>query len=447
MRSPRIGGPEPEPVQTAVEHFAFFEAMAELVEQIERDGYRAEDAEHMQPYLELLAGLLTMRLVDRWVTGVTGGSPPTLRELQSARKAVRDVNAGPIRTALGGVLRALTDSWGAPSRHVGAHAFAYGQLLEDQLAVGMAADVQRSVIACAQASGDEELLPKVYLSLGNSYRIEGRLSEAERAFGRAGATANLVRDDYSALLSRHGLAYVVWQRGNLPRAGAMLDALVQDIEALMPRAPALRDVWCKAKHDRGNIMIVRGDFTRGIADVSNVLDVTTDPNIRGRLLNDLGYAFLMIGCRGAARNAYQLTLATTTERMIQVVVRMNLMDMAREDGEETVFERWRRELASESLPPHRETQFLVNTAEGLYRFGRRDAARDAIVRALVLAERHQYNEYLIKAEALQAEIEGGPWTPGTGAPATDARPASPAVAKVVDRLRLMRQCTTMTPCM
>src|SRR5579872_3974015 len=105
-----------EPLLPAVEHYAFFDALGTIVERSQRAGMSAEQAEGLPAYRAALAGLLTVRLLDRWVSGVVGGSAPSLRDLQSARTVVRACEPGPVRNALEAVVRAVQHSWGAASQ-------------------------------------------------------------------------------------------------------------------------------------------------------------------------------------------------------------------------------------------------------------------------------------------------------------------------------------------
>src|SRR5579862_7019550 len=98
-------------------HLAFFETAGEQTE--EQPSYRAA-----------VAGLLSMRLVDRWVMTASGERPATLRELESVRRAIELVEAGPIREVLRNLDAALTTSWGKFARQVPVVLSAYAGLLK-----------------------------------------------------------------------------------------------------------------------------------------------------------------------------------------------------------------------------------------------------------------------------------------------------------------------------
>jgi tetratricopeptide (TPR) repeat protein len=424
-----------------VEHFAFFDALSAIIDRTERAGLNADEAEATPGYRLVMAGLLTLRLVDRWVAAIPGGGMPGLRELQGARRAVRACDASPTRNALDALIRAMLDAWGVASADVGAQAFAYARLLQDEQAWGLAADAYQSVVNCSEAAGDAGLEPVAFLQMGVCFRTAGQFAEAEKAYGRAGTKATLLHDEYHALLSRIGAANVVANRGNLPRAEALLDGIIKEAEARVPGAPALIEVIARAKHDRGVVMCDRGDPARATVDLFDALEAYTEPQRRTRALCDLAGALAALGARGAARDAYHICLASQQSRDVRWNIQTNLLEIAHLEGEETVFERWRRELADVDLPPRLRGYFLLYSGRGLYQFGRIDAARAALAGALVVGERYQLNELVIRADEALVAIDRNERLPASQA----AVPSTPGVAHIVDRLRAMcaRQPTTV----
>ena len=359
-----------------VEHFVFFEALGAIVDRTERGGLSAEDAEAVPEYRLVLAGLLTLRLVDGWVAAVAeGGEAPSLKHIASAQRAVGACEASPVRNALEALVTAMTESWGAASSEVSAQAFAYARLLQDDSAWAIAADAYQSVVACSDASHDAGLVPVALLNMAACLRTCGRLTDADRAYARALEAATAAGDTYHALLSRIGAANAVANRGNLPRAEALLEAIIRETEALVPGAPGLMDVIARAKHDRGVVLVDRGDPARATDDFFDAFEAYTEPKRRTRALVDLANALTALGAHAAARDAFHLSLGATADREVRWVVSINLLELAQLDGEETVFERWRRDIGDADLPPRLRAYYLLYSGFGLYRFGRPDAAR------------------------------------------------------------------------
>ena len=420
---------------TALEHFAFFDALGTIVDRTERSGFRAEEAESTPEYRVVLAGLLTLRLVDAWIDAVLeGGDPPDLKQIASVTRAVDDCEISPVHNALDALVTAMVHSWGVASPEIGAQAFAYARLLQDESAWGIAADAYQSVVGCAEAAKDPGLVPLAYLYMGACLRTSSKFTDAEKAYARAGEVATELGDDYHALLSRVGAANVAANRGNLPRAEALFDGIIRETEALAPHAPALVEVLARAKHDRGVVVLGRGDPARATDDFFAAFEAYVEPQRRTRALVDLANALMVLGAHPAARDAFHLCLGTTTDREVRWIVQLNLLDLAQLDGEETVFERWRRELEAVGLPPRLRAHYLLTAGHGLHRFGRIDAARAALAGALVVAERHELGEIVMRADAALAAIDRNERLPVTEV----TLPNASGVARIVDRLRVMR---------
>jgi hypothetical protein len=141
-----------------------------------------------------------------------------------------------------------------------------------------------------------------------------------------------------------------------------------------------------------------------------------------------------LGAHAAARDAYHLSLAATTDNEVRAVVTINLLDLAHLEGEEKVFERWRRELADMDLPPRLRAYFLLYSGFGLYKFGRAEGARAALAGALAIAEKLELGAVVMRADAALTAIDRRERLPVTDV----SSPSAPGVARIVDRLRVMR---------
>jgi hypothetical protein len=178
----------------------------------------------------------------------------------------------------------------------------------------------------------------------------------------------------------------------------------------------------------------RGDPARATDDFFDAFEAYVEPQRRTRALVDLANALTALGAHAAARDAFHLCLGSTTDREVRWIVQLNLLELAQLDGEETVFERWRRELADVDLPPRLRAHFLLFAGHGLYRFGRTDAARTALAGALVVAERYELGEVVMRADAALSAIDRNERLPVTDV----TLPSAIGVARIVDRLRVMR---------
>jgi tetratricopeptide (TPR) repeat protein len=409
--------------QPPLAHLAFFEAAGDLTE--DQPAYRAA-----------VAGLLAMRLVDRWVLAGAGDRPPTLRELEAVRRAIAQVDDGPVREILRSLDAALTTSWGRLARHVPVVLAAYAGILRKEGLFACAADVYSAVAAVAPLCDGKELVPSAYLDMGYCYRmIGGRLIEAERAYRRAGAIANLQGDEYNALLSRIGMASIQVNRGNLPAAQETLDTLIMEIgsRSILVDGP-LKDVLARARHDRGVVAYQRKDFQSAAAFFHAAVNDYSDEMRRTTALCDLGTAMVDLGLPDAANDAYLVVYRTSPNTHWHAIAGLNLMRLAFLRDQETVFERYRQELAVGLAAPQ-EAAYNQLVGEGLHRFGREDAARDALTRAVEIATRCQLNQIRLESEALLTEIVLGRRPKATF---IEVEPP-PLVRSVVHALRDMRE--------
>jgi hypothetical protein len=387
MQTSDVGSAQPP-----LAHLAFFEAAGEQTEA--QPAYRAA-----------VAGLLAMRLVDRWVLAGAGDRPPTLRELEAVRRAIEYVDDGPVREVLRNLDAALTTSWGELARHVPVVLAAYAGILRKEGEFACAADVYASVASVAPLCAGKDLVPPAYLEMAYCFRqIGGRLVEAERAYRRAGAIANLQGDEYNALLSRVGLANVHTDRGNLPMAQDTLDALIKEISTRpSPIDGPLKDVLARARHDRGVVAYQRKDYQTAAAFFHAAINDYSDDLRKNLALNDLATALVDLGLPTAARDAYLVVYRTAPDAYQRWTAGLNLMRLAFLCDQETVFERYRQELATD-LPARKEAEYHQIVGEGLHRFGRDEAARQAIARAVDIATTYQLNQIRLESEALLTEI-------------------------------------------
>lgn len=410
--------------QPPLAHLAFFEAAGEQTE--EQPAYRAA-----------VAGLLAMRLVDRWVLAGAGDRPSTLRELEAVRRAIESVDDGPVREVLRNLDAALTTSWGQLARHVPVILAAYAGILRKDGEFACAADVYSSVASIAPLCGGKELVPPAYLDMGYCFRqIGGRLVEAERAYRRAGAVANLQGDEYNALLSRIGLANVHIDRGNLPMAQDTLDALIKEISTRpSPIDGPLKDVLARARHDRGVVAYRRKDFQGAAAYFHAAINDYSDDSRKHGALCDLGTAMVDLGLPDAAHDAYVVVYRTAQDLYWRATAGLNLMRLAFLRDQETVFERYRQALAID-LPAMHEASYHQLVGEGLHRFGRDEAAREALTRAVDIGTRYQLNQIRLESEALLTEIVLGRRSRTTF---VEVAPPPPLMQPVVRSLRDMRE--------
>ena len=162
-----------------------------------------------------------------------------------------------------------------------------------------------------------------------------------------------------------------------------------------------------ALHARGGVAHARGDYELTIRFAYEALEKTSSPEARDRVLGDIASTFVNLGVRSAARDALLLLAATAQAQYSRWLATINLIEIAALDRCEPVFEQYRRELLDAPLPPSLEVWYHVHVGEGYRAFGRLDAARAALARAVDIAARHQLNQVLFKAESELRDIDAG----------------------------------------
>jgi tetratricopeptide (TPR) repeat protein len=374
----------PGPI-THGEHLAFLEVLGSM---------RANDAR----WTPTMAGFVTVRLVDKWGEALRGWLAPRPSEVAAVRDAIDKVAAGPARNALTAIVDAITQSWGRRRSQVSARLLAYAGLLYDSNEWALAADIYRTFLALTPSEPDARLVMHAWQSIGWCEIWLGRYAEAQTAHETARALASCGDERYLELAAEHGLAMVMFRRGNLPQADARFAAVVAECEKHVAEFPALANVLAVALHDQGNAAVRRGDLDRAFALFARALDESCDQKERDRILSDVAVAFMEMGVLDTARRAFHVVELTTQDATQRWIACLNLMYLATLDGSETVFERYRQAIAREPLPPRLAVSYQINLGEGLRRFGRERQARQAFDRAVVLAERHQLNRELIEAE-------------------------------------------------
>jgi len=280
---------------------------------------------------------------------------------------------------------------------------------------------------------DADIVVAANMQLGACLRVLAEWGEAAIAYTTAGQIAALTGDVMNVLRARLAEANLAMDRGNLPQAEAILDETIRGATE-----SGQAHIRAMAIQDRGIVAQHRGDLELAVRLGYEAVNGFHDQVARDRAMVDLAAAFLRMGLRSAARDANLILAATAQEHYTRWVATINLMEIASLDGSETVFEQYRRELASADLPAGLAAYYYYYVGQGFRLFERFEAAKTALERAIEIAARHQLNEVLIKAEQCLKEIRDG----GVIIIASAAEP-SPAVAEVADAVREMRALAGM----
>jgi tetratricopeptide (TPR) repeat protein len=377
------------------------------------------------------AGLVVLRLVDTWLENGTNRSDVewSVRSVRCAIEAMSDGTT--IRTILDRVVDALEE--GKPDFHVVVTPLmAYGKALEYDAQWTLAVDVYQSVLAHLHPMEDSDASIAAHLRLGQCYRHLNRIDDATDAFETAATVATVAGDMVGVLRARIGEAQIARTHGNLPRAAAILDETIG-----RATGAEMREVRSRALHDRSGVATLSGQYDLAIRLGYEALEHSESPTERDRILSDIAGAFLTLGVFSAATDAYLVLSVTAQEQYIRWSATLNLLEIASETGSEVLFELYRRQLQTQSLPPFLSTGFELNVGKGYRRFGAPDKARTHLERTIALATEHDFSQFLFEAEAELSRLREPIFVRTTAAMSLD-------VQEVADALRELRASASVS---
>jgi hypothetical protein len=99
-----------------------------------------------------------------------------------------------------------------------------------------------------------------------------------------------------------------------------------------------------------------------------------------------------------ARDANLLLTATAQTQWVRWQATVNLLELAAQDGMQEVFDAYAGQLRKAALGPVLRSYFLLFLGEGLERFGRYEAAEQALTEAVDYAAANQIFAVTFKAE-------------------------------------------------
>lgn len=378
-------------------HLAFFEELAALDE---------SDAE----WRSVTAGLVVLRLVDAWMEEGAHCTTADAWGLRAVRAAIEEMPAGAAaRAILRSVVDAMEESAVPDMSAVAPRLLAYGASLEYDARYALAADVYRAVIAHTHPVEESDIATAAYFQLAFCLRTSGNRAAAADAYRVAGEIALTSNDFVGVLRARIGDAKIAIERGNLPRAEELLDQTIAE-----SAQRGFDDIHSRALHDRSAVAFFRGDYGTAVKFAYDALQSNPNTADRDRILSDLATSFMKLGVLSAARDAYLVLSVTAREQFTRWIATINLMELASHNGSETLFERYRRELAEASLPPMLSVDYNIQAGEGYQRLRRTDLARGYLQRALSIASDHNFNQLVFYVEeALQRVASPAPVAPVT----------------------------------
>jgi tetratricopeptide (TPR) repeat protein len=350
--------------QPTLRHLAFFDELSRLDESDE--GWR-----------EVAAGLVVLRLIDRWLEE---GSSVVAADAWGHASVVSAIDEIPVGRPVRGMLRSVVDAMvadGTPSfRAVAPRLMAYARGLDFDAKWTLAIDVYHTVISFSEPLEDSDTVIAAHLRLGFCLRQAGEIDPSAAAYGIAGRLAEQTGDMMGVLRARIGDAKAAIVRGNLPRGEMILDQAIEDAGQ-----HSLLGVESMALQDRAGVAALRGDYELAIRLGYRALPNTESERNRDRILHDVAVSFHRLGVRSAARDAFLVLTATSQDQYVRWSATIHLMLIAAEGGIGPVFERFRLDLTSEQLPPALRAEFELGAGRGYLALSDFEAASSWLERA------------------------------------------------------------------
>jgi len=387
------------------------------------------------------AGLVTLRLLDSWLVH----GPSVIARGDRGRRAVDAAieelaRSDTERQLLANIVAAMHRAPQPAVVHLAAPLLAYAHALQVRAAWVLAADVYESVLeecGCAAVEPARCDLPAAAtaaLRLGSCHRQLGDRARAAEAYAMAEVMGARADDIYTVLKAQLGRAKLTVDRGNLPEAEELCDAVI----AAAAKA-GFTDIRAEARYERAHVAARRGQAALAASLAFQSWTETTDPMERDRVLVGLASALADVGHREAARDANLLLAAQACDPSTRWVATINLIELAALDHRQIDFLRHRRALERVPLPPPLAGYYHLYVAQGYRTFGQVDRARRALDQAIAIAEEHKLNELLIRAETLKSaeEREDRTVRSRTAAPAAGEEVALVQVAEAIRGAREM----------
>jgi tetratricopeptide (TPR) repeat protein len=371
------------PSAGGLSHGAFFRRVAEI----------SEDTS--PTWREMTAGLLTLRLIDRWAARNVTGRAPSVKEYVLVRRAIDDVDDDRVHQVLLKMTDAMrefaTDDVGSIPKLL----FAYGLLLEEGREWPLAVDVYETLLEQAHRPDEHEGIPLVYLRLGLCHRRLGRLCQASAIYQRGLRVARMLCDTTGALRIRVSEADLAMEQGDLDTATDILDEVIAEAD---PDREADRETRARACHERGAIAMRLGQYEGAAPLLYEAFAGYDDTRSQVRALADLASALSALGARSGARDALHLLYDMTEQPDIRLNAAIHLLRLAGEDGDLATFEEWRHAIESGPMGTRLKAQFYHRLGEGYQRLGQPSTASLAYRVLAMMARSNDLKDYAARAD-------------------------------------------------
>ena len=351
----------------------------------------------------VFAGLSVLRLVDMYGSTVPSSGPANWAQLHAVRTAIEEMSEG---DAVRGVLTCVLEEITTRSKvddTVCAALMGYGRALDYEASWGLATDVFSTVAALAKPERNARLAVEANVAVGGTARRDGDWETSARAYSQAAYIADTLGDRPGVLTVQVGIANTYLAKGNLPQAETILDDVI-----IQARDQDFPEIQSLALHSRASLAHRRSEHAEGLRLAHEAFSLASKPSDRDFILEDIAALFTELGLRDSARDAHLILATTAQSKLVRWTSTLNLMELASIDGLQDSFNSYAHELAKAPMGAWIRSHYLLFLGEGLSRFGRQDAAIEALEEAQRFAESNQIHQIAFKAQDALLEVRSTP---------------------------------------
>jgi tetratricopeptide (TPR) repeat protein len=351
----------------------------------------------------VFAGLSVLRLVDTYDPACPSRTSANWAQVHAVRTAIEDMSEG---DAVRGVLNCLLEEITTRNKvddTVCIALMGYGRVLDYEASWALSTDVFSTVASVVRPERNARLAVEALIAMGGSARRNGDWETSARAYSQAAYIADTMGDLPGVLTVQVGIANTYLAKGNLPQAQTILDDVI-----VQARDQEFPDVQAVALHSRAALAQRRGEPAEGLKLAYEALGLTTKHPEKDQILEDIAGLFTELGMHSAARDSHLILAATAQAKLTRWLATVNLMELASLDGMEDAFDGYARELARAPLGAWVRSHYLLFLGEGFERFGREEAAIDALSEAARFAESNQIHQTAFKAQAALERARSAP---------------------------------------
>jgi tetratricopeptide (TPR) repeat protein len=359
--------------------------------------FRAASAEveGSNDYRELLAGLVVLRLLDKW-RSLNRDIESRGRDFEPVERAVAALDDGPMRDALHQLVVSIAEFVEGSADARFAMLVDYAWLLEHDARWDVAADVYLTAIEIG--SKRQGLLPEYYGRASVCFRHLGQLDRAEAMLRHGLRVAAEIGDLFWSLLLRLCEGNLARHKGDLVEAGRVHEVVMAEADA-----KGLTFVSAQARHDRGHVAYYQKQFGLAADHFHTAMRLYADTELKMRALSDLALVIADMGHLDVARTAF--SAVRHSDRMdveSRNIAALNLMWIATMARDRAQFETIRRELVDQRLTGRLLAHYHIIAGEGALAFDDPSAAQREFAEAVVEARANRAGVTLREAERLLA---------------------------------------------